>query len=231
MSAADWEAIERDYRAGVLSVRELAKQHGISEAYIRKKAKASGWERDLTAKVQEAVRTELVRAEVRSTHARTEEGVRTEAEIVQTAAAEIAGIVRSHRVGILAGRQLAALLFGQLQNAAEDREAIEEAIMEETADADNRELPKNVQEGARIKRAAMLRAVSLPAHAQTLKDLSTVLKNLIPLERQAFNVDAHKPEGEDSKEAPVLESMVTAFAAKVAAFRKPKQLDAITVEG
>jgi hypothetical protein len=44
----------------------------------------------------------------------------------------------------------------------------------------------------------MLKAVSLPAHIVALKDLSTVLKNLIPLERQAFNVDAQPdtPAGE-----------------------------------
>ena len=31
MSKPDWEAIETAYRAGVMSLREIASQHGISE--------------------------------------------------------------------------------------------------------------------------------------------------------------------------------------------------------
>lgn len=43
--AIDWKAIERDYRAGVMSVREIAKWYGLSDTAIHKKAKAEGWER------------------------------------------------------------------------------------------------------------------------------------------------------------------------------------------
>lgn len=41
----DWDGIERDYRAGVMSIREIAKWHGLTDTAIRKKAKAEGWER------------------------------------------------------------------------------------------------------------------------------------------------------------------------------------------
>lgn len=34
MSKPDWEAIETAYRAGVMSLREIASQHGISEGAI-----------------------------------------------------------------------------------------------------------------------------------------------------------------------------------------------------
>ena len=40
MSKPDWEAIETAYRAGVMSLREIASLHGISEGAIRKRAKA-----------------------------------------------------------------------------------------------------------------------------------------------------------------------------------------------
>lgn len=43
--AIDWKAIERDYRAGVMSIREIAKWYGLSDTAIHKKAKADGWER------------------------------------------------------------------------------------------------------------------------------------------------------------------------------------------
>lgn len=41
----DWSGIERDYAAGRMSVREMARWYGLSEAAIRKKAKQSGWVR------------------------------------------------------------------------------------------------------------------------------------------------------------------------------------------
>lgn len=41
----DWAEIERDYRAGSMSIRELAAWYGISDTAIRKRAKKDGWER------------------------------------------------------------------------------------------------------------------------------------------------------------------------------------------
>ncbi len=61
----DWLIIEREYRAGVLSLREIGRSHGVTEGAVRKRAKRDEWERDLTARVQEAVRTKLVRDAVR----------------------------------------------------------------------------------------------------------------------------------------------------------------------
>jgi len=45
MAKPDWEAIEREYRAGDSSIRALAEKHGVSDTAIRKKAKAEGWEK------------------------------------------------------------------------------------------------------------------------------------------------------------------------------------------
>lgn len=41
----DWKGIEADYAAGRMSVREIARWYGLSEAAIRKKAKQAGWVR------------------------------------------------------------------------------------------------------------------------------------------------------------------------------------------
>lgn len=35
MAKPDWEAIETAYRAGVMSLREIASQHGISEGTMQ----------------------------------------------------------------------------------------------------------------------------------------------------------------------------------------------------
>lgn len=41
----DWAEIERDYRSSSMSVREIARWYGITEAAIRKRAKKDGWAR------------------------------------------------------------------------------------------------------------------------------------------------------------------------------------------
>ncbi len=65
MVKPDWEAIETAYRAGVMSLREIASQHGISEDAIRKRAKRDDWSCDLNTKVKEYADDLVHKAEVR----------------------------------------------------------------------------------------------------------------------------------------------------------------------
>ncbi|CDM56275.1 MULTISPECIES: hypothetical protein [Rhizobium] len=46
----DWAGIEKDYRAGAMSVRDIARWYGVSHTGINKKAKADGWVRDAKPK-------------------------------------------------------------------------------------------------------------------------------------------------------------------------------------
>ncbi|SPY77126.1 Uncharacterized conserved protein [Providencia rustigianii] len=60
----DWEAIESAYRAGVMSIREIASQYEITHQAISKRAKKEGWERDLKAKVKARVENLVTKREV-----------------------------------------------------------------------------------------------------------------------------------------------------------------------
>lgn len=44
-TSPDWDAIERDFRAGSRAVTSIAGEHGITEGAIRKRAKRDGWVR------------------------------------------------------------------------------------------------------------------------------------------------------------------------------------------
>lgn len=44
------------------------------------------------------------------------------------------------------------------------------------------------------RRTQLMRLVSLASHAGVLRDLSAAMKNLIPLERQAYNLDEQEHE-------------------------------------
>lgn len=186
----DWEAIERAYRAGSLSIRTIAERQGVSDTAIRKKAKALGWARDLSDQVRKEVRSKLVRGEVRN-----DQGANCEldAEIIEEAAEEGARVVRSHRRDIRKATNLANLLMDDLLSTIQRREEIEEDIEAETSEDNNG-----------MRRTSMLAAVSLPSNSKTLFQLSSAMKNLQVLERQAYSLD----EKEKTDEADELSKMM-----------------------
>ncbi|WP_236169772.1 hypothetical protein [Pseudomonas atacamensis] len=186
----NWEAIERAYRAGSLSIRTIAERQGVSDTAIRKKAKALGWARDLSDQVRKEVRSKLVRGEVRN-----DQGANCEldAEIIEEAAEEGARVVRSHRRDIRKATTLANLLMDDLLSTIQRREEIEEDIEAETSEDNNG-----------MRRASMLAAVSLPSNSKTLFQLSSAMKNLQVLERQAYSLD----EKEKTDEADELSKMM-----------------------
>lgn len=52
MATPDWEAIESAYRAGVLVLRDIGEQYGVTEGAIRKRAKKFGWVRKVGTQVR-----------------------------------------------------------------------------------------------------------------------------------------------------------------------------------
>jgi phage-related tail protein len=173
----DWEAIEREYRAGQLSEAEIARQHDISRAAIQKRAKKQGWSRDLTEKVRQEVAARLVAEGL--------QGARG-AATVELAAERGVQLIREHRQDIGTNRKAVTKLIDELHETLDHIEEIETDIIDETAG----------DKGTK-RRDRMLAAVALPSRAQVASTLATALKTLIPLERQAFNLQ------EGSGENPV----------------------------
>ncbi|KJZ41325.1 hypothetical protein [Pseudomonas fluorescens] len=110
----DWEAIERAYRAGLLSVREIAASSGISHTAIQKRASKEGWQRDLTDKVRCAVKAKVAKA-VATDGCQLE--VATDAQIIEEASDQAAAIVLAHRSGLALWRGIANKLSAYLAEA------------------------------------------------------------------------------------------------------------------
>lgn len=168
----DWEAVEREYRAGQLSVSEIGRQHGVSHTAINKRAKAQSWTRNLAARVRQVVSDRLVSDEVSAANAR---------ETVEASAARVVDVVRAHRKDIALGRQMAQALFEELSEATTNRDVIEDEIGEDT---------RGDGPGQMKRRQMMLRAVALPSRASTLQSLAGAVKTFVQLERQAFSIDS-----------------------------------------
>jgi predicted DNA-binding protein YlxM (UPF0122 family) len=177
MAKADWEAIESAYRAGLLSLREIAGKHGISEGAIRKRAKRDDWSRDLAAKIQERaddlVRKKEVRKKVRT------ETTLTERVLIEATAEAIAAVRMEHRGDINRARKLANVLFDELSAQCADVGALEE-LGEILRNEDDKGMDRLNDLYQKI--------ISLPSRVKSMKDLSDSLKTLIGLERDAYNI-------------------------------------------
>jgi hypothetical protein len=191
----DWEEIKELYRANIVSLRVIASKFSITEGAIRKKAKAEGWKRDLADKVRKATKEKLVRSE--GTQKSTQHSPkRTDEEIIEEKADMIVSIVRDHQRTIKSGRKIVTTLLSELLDVSQNRAEIEKTIEIETQDDKDSK-----------RRNSMLKAVSISARAGVVLNLSAAMKNLIALERQAFNMDAEADTKEGSYAQLVLASM------------------------
>ncbi|WP_342649101.1 hypothetical protein [Pseudomonas sp. REB1044] len=100
----DWEAIERAYRAGSLSVRAIGGSQGVNHATILKRAKKEGWARDLTEQVRIATK-QKVTTSVTSTS--NQAPAVTDADIIDEASSQAASVVLAHRTGLASWRSIA----------------------------------------------------------------------------------------------------------------------------
>ena len=127
-AAPDWERIESLYRAGVLSVREIGSDQGVSHTAIQKRAKAHGWERNLGAKIKAKADSLVAKREV-ATQVATETAsskVATERTIVEANAEVIAGVRLAHRSDIRRARTLTMGLLAELEAQSVDRQLFEQ---------------------------------------------------------------------------------------------------------
>jgi hypothetical protein len=178
MIKPDWEAIESAYRAGLLSIREIASQHGITHGAINKRAKRDGWERDLSSKIKNKADSLVSKKEV-STQVSSENKL-NERILIEANAEVIANIRMEHRGDIRKARNITNALFEELGAECADIELFKKLG----------ELLANPDQNGRDKLNEVYMAViSMPERVKSMKALSETLKNLITLERQAYNID------------------------------------------
>lgn len=159
-----WPTIEADYRAGVKAVRQIAREHGLSETAIRKRAKAEGWTRDLSAAIQakadDMVRRDAVRTEVRDAN-RVPERL-----VIEANAATVYQVQIAHRKGLARLADLRDKLLAELEVPAADPEK-------------GRKAPEQL---------------ALPARAEVLKKLAEIDEKIRRGEREAFGIDKVVPD-------------------------------------
>lgn len=170
---ADWEAIERDYRTGHFTLRELEAKHGISYAQISRKSTELKWTKDLREVIKQATDAALLRETVT-------EAQKDATETVLVVAEMNTRVIRAHRKDLFEARAVAAGMLAELQSSTPaDQELMIKVLAGEGAD------PADVA----AARARVQRALSLGVRITCIKQLADTFDKLQVAERRAFGLD------------------------------------------
>lgn len=197
----DWASVEAMYRAGVLSNRAIAEEHGISEGMVRKQAKKCGW---IKAEGQ-LVRT---RAHDLANDKAIPRYIAPSPERVEALAQVGADVLVRHResTATLQGllQEMVAQLTDQTRNESDLAQCIEEFFMEKA-----RQSP--LLAGAYKQQCnSALHAIGLGSRSKTMLNLVGAADKLVGMERKAWNLD-------DEGDRRTYEDLLAEIEAKVRA--------------
>lgn len=189
---ADWEAIERDYRAGKLTLREMAAKHGCTNGRIAQVAKEKAWSRgDLKEQVQQATQALLIAKEVSTEVSRVKQGL---SETVVAAAEVNKQVILAHRGRVAQATDVAMRMLAELDATTGKADQI--AAMFEV-------LAEDMDEKAKAAAQQQLRDfMRLHTRVGSVHKLMDALGKAQTLERQAFGIGDEEGEGGKSKPAP-----------------------------
>lgn len=171
----DWEAVERDYRTGRFTLRELEAQHGVSYAQISRKANELGWSKDLREVIKQATDAAVLRETVTQAQKDVTDAVLVAAEVNTQ-------VILGHRKDIASTRSVAASLLEELSRSAllaDEQELLTQVLAGAGAEP---------ADEARI-RATVQKALSLPSRVGSVKQLADTFDKLQLAERRAFGLD------------------------------------------
>lgn len=177
----DWEAVEREYRVGIKTLRQIADEQGVSNPAIVKRAKRDGWERDLSAKIH-AKAESLVSKQLVSNVVSKETAI-AERQIVDASAEMMANVIRGHHKLLTRLRGIAMLLLDRLEAELEGTDLFRQ-LGEMMASPDE----FGVDKVGDLYR----KVIALPTQTDTAKKLAEMLKTIIELERKVFKIDEQK---------------------------------------
>ena len=115
----DWEGVERDYSAGILTLREIGSKYGVSHVAIQKKADKLSWTRDLGAKIaKEAEKRSYQNLVTNKVTSKT-----TEKEIIDANAQALVNVKLNHRKSIKRVNDLVDTLFEEIEELSTHKNA------------------------------------------------------------------------------------------------------------
>ena len=182
----DYDRIERGWRAGILSPRQLAAAYEeetgqkVSHAAIIKHFTKLGIPRNLAEKIK--AKSDAMVTQAMVTEQVTPVTIKRDKEIIEDAATQLTHVRLSQRKDIQRSRKIAMSLFDELEMmVGQENVKLLEMLGELMWSPDDK--------GNDKVNDLYMKIISMPGRVKSMKDLSDTLKTLIALERQAFGLD------------------------------------------
>lgn len=171
--AKTWDSVRHEWLAGQLSPTDISRTYGPSRQAITAKAKRMGWGKrgSLVEQVRKEVESQLLEDEGVAAGVAPLEA----SEIIQSAAKRGVTVVRRHRVLIA---ELLDIVGATLEEVREMAVISAESLQKK-----------------RTKHQAALVAALSKARLDSMRVVSGVMSQAIPLERQAYSLDDEKGGG------------------------------------
>lgn len=186
----DWAMVEKHFRAGMLSLREIAKSvdDTVTEGAIRKRAKKDGWTRNLAAKIAQKAE-DLVRKEVVRTPS-TQLTPASEMQVIEANAELQYRIRMEHRQDIGRTKSLFQKLLHELEQITDHQD-----LYEEIAELYDESGP-DANGNWKVDKANELyrKIISLTGRVGNSKELVGMLEKLVKMEREAFGISGQEQE-------------------------------------
>lgn len=182
----DYDRIERGWRAGILSPRQLAAAYEeetgqkVSHAAIIKHFTKLGIPRNLAEKIK--AKSDAMVTQAMVTEEVTPVTIKRDQQIIEDAATQLTYVRLNQRKDIQRSRKIAMSLFDELEMmVGQENVKLLEMLGELMWSPDDK--------GNDKVNDLYMKIISMPGRVKSMKDLSDTLKTLIALERQAFGLD------------------------------------------
>lgn len=173
----DWGAIERGYRIGQRSFKQLAHEYGTHASTISRRAQKYGWVQDKTEEVDATTKSLLIQAASGNANP----NATPSALEIKAAAQTNADVVLEHRTGLKRLRLLQTKLMGHLESVIDNFTDVGDMI-EILRQEDDRGIDRVNDQ--------MRRAMERSTVVDDLKKLSEVDERIRKGEREAFGLDS-----------------------------------------
>ena len=203
----DWELVERDYRAGIKTLRQIAEERGISHVAIQKRAKTYGWTRDLTEKIQAKAKEKVTKASVTKTV--TKERLLTDSQTIEAYSDVVASVDMIQRddvrMAVDASRGHLSELIALTDPAYKDKlqwvvTLMERAVRVKAEKGKKKPMPSQEDLDALLENFHDLAEVyalfkyttTLNSRVKLAKEIAASHGVYLPLQRKIFGLDAEK---------------------------------------
>jgi hypothetical protein len=190
--APDWSSIEREYRAGIRTLRAIAEEHGITHGAINKRAKAEGWPRDLTAKIKAAAQDKVSKALVSKSVSK--DDLVTERQVVEANAEVVAQADLLNRKDVLLAMTVSR---SQLEEVAELGEPDFRARLEWLGEVMDTSTEKRQDKANELYRYI----IGLAGRVKLSKEIAAAHGVYIPMQRKILKLDVEGDRNQSNLDA------------------------------